>query len=44
MVFWMMELAGGWYAYLDDEHPLGPFATQDEALAAAANMSWPVEA
>ena len=37
-----MELANGWYAYLDDERPLGPFLTQDEAIDAAELKGWPV--
>jgi hypothetical protein len=38
-----MELADGWYAYLDDERALGPYATQEEAFRAATEIGWPVE-
>jgi hypothetical protein len=37
-----MELANGWYAYLDDERPLRPFITQDEAIDAAELRCWHV--
>ena len=42
-MFWTMELADGWYAYLDDERPFGPFETQEEAFRAAEEIGWPVE-
>ena len=37
-----MELANGWYAYLDDER-LGPFLKHDEAIDTAEVKGWPVE-
>jgi hypothetical protein len=40
---WTMLRDGGWYAYYNEEKPLGPFATEAEA-ARAGLKAWRKEA
>jgi hypothetical protein len=39
---WLMEFSDGWWAFYDDEKPLGPFETKAEASRAGLE-EWGVD-